>query len=180
MELNSDLEYLSLVEESEDYQKSRAVFSGLETGVEVKQYSNFEVYDWRCDAGFSELIECVEPLYPFVEDPAVEMIKEEGRVRNTDRDHSTLANDWVYDPVLERRNEQKDEEGRWDEYSLIQLNLNGAKIVWDQKEPMKDSRIRVYAIDRGSEVFADIFPEVAEEIEEGDLEGIANDVSQVF
>lgn len=180
MELDSDLEYLSLVEESEGYHESRAVFSGLETGVEVKQYSDFEVYDWYCDTSFSELIECVEPLYPFVEDPAVEMIKEEGRVRNTDRDHTTLTNKWVYEPVREWRNEQKNEEGRWDEYSLIQLNLNGAKIVWDQKEPMKDSRIRVYAVDRGSEVFTEIFPEVADEREEGDLEGIINDVSQVF
>lgn len=177
MELDSELEYLSLIEESEGYHDSRAIFSGLDTGVEVKKYSNFEVYEWHCPTEFSELLECVEPLYPFSEDPAVEMLKEEGRVRNSDRDHVTMSNELVYDPVREWRNELNDETGRWDEYSLIQLNLNDAKIVWDQKESVGESRIRVYAIDSGSEVFADIFPQT---VDEDDVDGIADDVSRVF
>jgi len=175
VELDSELEYLSLVEESNGYHESRAVFSGLETGVEVKEYSNFELYDWYCSTEFSDLIDCIEPLYPLVEDPAVEMIKEEGRVRDADRDHDSLSNDLVYDPVQEWRSEE--DEARWDEYSLIQLNLNGAKVVWDQKQPVKGSRIRIYAIDKGSEVFTDIFPEL---VDKEDAEGIVNDVSRVF
>jgi len=177
VELDSELEYLSVVEESGGYHKSRAVFSGLGTGVEVKQYSNFEVYEWHSATEFSELLECVEPLYPFVEDPAVEMLKEEGRVRDADRDHVSLTNDLVYDPVREWRNELNDEEGRCEEYYLMQLNLNSAKIVWDQKESVNQSRIRVYAIDTDSDIVADIFPKL---VDEEDVEGIVNDISEVF
>lgn len=176
MELDSELEYLSLVEESGGYHKSRAVFSSIDIGVEVKQYSNFEVYEWHCATEFSELLDSVEPLYPFIEDPAVEMLKEEGRVRNTDRDHVTISNDLVYDPVREWRNEKNDESGRWDEYSLIQLNLEGAKIVWDQKESVNQSRIRVYTIDRDSDIVTDIFPELVEE----EVDGIVNDISEFY
>lgn len=177
MELDSELEYLSLIEESGGYHKSRAVFSGLDTGVEVKQYSNFEVYKWRCKTEFSELLDSVEPLYPLVEDPALEMLKEEGRVRDADRDHVSLTNDLVYDPVREWRKELNDDESRWDEYSLIQLNLNGAKIVWDQKDSVNQSRIRVYAIKMDSDIVADIFPKL---VDEEDVEGIVNDISEVF
>lgn len=179
VELDSELEYLSLIEESGSYHESRAVFSGLGTGVEVKEYSNFELYDWRSPVEFSEILDVVEPLYPFVEDPALEMIKEEGRVRNADRDHVTMSNEYVYDPVKEWRAEE--DESRWNEYSLIQLNLNGAKVVWDQKQPEKDSRIRIYSLDGGSEFFADIYPRVVDEnVNEEDVTGIVDDVTQVF
>jgi len=61
VDLDSELEYLSLVEQSNDYYQSRAVFSGKETGVEVKTYPNFDLYEWHCPVTFSELIEAVEP-----------------------------------------------------------------------------------------------------------------------
>ena len=177
VQLDSELEYLSLVDESGDYHESRAVFSGLNTGVEVKIYSNFELYEWTDSSEFNEVLESVEPLYPLVEDPAIEMIKEEGLVRNSDRDHDTISNELVYDPVREWRNNRDGKEGRWSEYSLIQLNLNGAKVVWDRKNSFNESRIRVYQINDNSNVFENLFPEL---VDDQEAEKIVEEVSEVL
>jgi len=132
VDLDSELEYLSLVEQSNDYYQSRAVFSGKETGVEVKTYPNFDLYEWHCPVTFSELIEAVEPLYPLSQDPALEMIREKGYERNSRDDHVTMSNELVYDPIREWRNDK--DESRWSEYSLIQMNLTETKVVWDQNK----------------------------------------------
>ena len=175
VDLDSELEYLSLVEQSNDYYQSRAVFSGKETGVEVKTYPNFNLYEWHCPVTFSELIEAVEPLYPLSQDPALEMIREKGYERNSRDDHVTMSNELVYDPIREWRNDK--DESRWSEYSLIQMNLTETKVVWDQKQAGRESRIRIYALDKTSDVFTDIFSEL---VDKQDVEGIVDDVSEFF
>jgi|GEM_PF-578238 hypothetical protein len=175
VDLDSELEYLSLVEQSNDYYQSRAVFSGKETGVEVKTYPNFDLYEWHCPVTFSELIEAVEPLYPLSQDPALEMIREKGYERNSRDDHVTMSNELVYDPIREWRNDK--DESRWSEYSLIQMNLTETKVVWDQKQAGRESRIRIYALDKTSDVFTDIFSEL---VDKQDVEGIVDDVSEFF
>ena len=175
VDLDSELEYLSLVEQSNDYYQSRAVFSGKETGVEVKTYPNFDLYEWHCPVTFSELIEAVEPLYPLSQDPALEMIREKGYERNSRDDHVTMSNELVYDPIREWRNDK--DESRWSEYSLIQMNLTKTKVVWDQKQAGRESRIRIYALDKTSDVFTDIFSEL---VDKQDVEGIVDDVSEFF
>ena len=175
VDLDSELEYLSLVEQSNDYYQSRAVFSGKETGVEVKTYPNFDLYEWHCPVTFSELIEAVEPLYPLSQDPALEMIREKGYERNSRDDHVTMSNELVYDPIREWRNDK--DESRWSEYSLIQMNLTETKVVWDQKQAGRESRIRIYALDKTSDVFTDVFSEL---VDKQDVEGIVDDVSEFF
>jgi hypothetical protein len=46
-------------------------------------------------------------------------------------------------------------EGRWDEYSLIQMNLENSKVVYDEKEGY--SRVRIYEIEE-TDVFEKLFP----------------------
>lgn len=173
MSQKNDLEYLSLIEESEETRyDSRAVFSDVGIGVEVEQYDDFQLYEWHSPTDFDELLEAVEPLYPLTVDPGLEMIREKGRIRDADEDHVTIDNDLVYDPVAEWRGKE-----RWDEYSLIQINLNGAKVAWDEKEKRKDPRIRVYSIQWGPELFADIFNET---VDKEETEEIIEDVREVF
>lgn len=156
MKQESGLEYLSLVDESEEeHYQSKAVFSDVGVGVEVEVYDNFQLYEWHAPIDFDELLENVEPRYPLSVDPALEMIQEEGRIRDFERDHVEMENDLVYDPVREWRGED-----RWGDYSLIQINVNGAKVEWDEKEEQKDPRIRIYSFLWGPEIFADIFPDM--------------------
>lgn len=173
MAQEQDLEYLSLLEESEGSRyNSRGVFGATGHGVEVEEYDNFTLYDWECETEFDELLEIIEPLYPLSVDPALEMIKEEGRVRDSDRDHDSLTNNLVYDPVREWRGED-----RWNEYSLIQVNLSDAKVVWDQKNQQGDTRLRVYSLEDEADVFENLYSRTldAEEVEE-----VVKEVSEVF
>lgn len=173
MAQEQELEYLSLLDESESSRyNSRGVFGSVGHGVEVEEYDDFTLYDWRCNEEFDELLEIVEPLYPLAVDPALEMVKEEGRVRDADRDHDTLTNDWVYDPVREWRGED-----RWNEYSMIQVNLSDAKVVWDQKNNEGETRLRVYELEDETDVFEQLYHRT---LEAEDAEEVVEEVNEVF
>ncbi|MFB6116362.1 MAG: hypothetical protein ABEK10_02510 [Candidatus Nanosalina sp.] len=70
-------EHLKLIDDAEgEHYSSRAVFSDVGLGVEVKEYENFTLYHWRGDSGFDEVLNAVEPYFPLVENPALEMLEE--------------------------------------------------------------------------------------------------------
>ena len=120
VDFDQELEHLSYVDKSENSRyNSRAVFSDVGIGIEVEEYDSFTLYEWRPDAEFGGLIEAAEPYFPFTESPGLEMLKEETFRRDADRDHKSLRNDFIYDPVREWQGED-----RWSEYSLIQINLS--------------------------------------------------------
>lgn len=170
--MSQNLEYLSILDESEEERyNSRAVFSGIGVGVEVEEYDGFNMYEWETEKDFSEVLEELEPFHPLTQDPALEMVREKGRVRNADRDHVTMSNEYVYDPVREWR-----EEDRWGEYSLIQVNLTGGKLVYDEKG-QSDGRIRVYSMDESSDMFENMFPRT---VDTEDSESIVEDVKEIY
>jgi len=53
----------------------QAVFSEVEIGVEVEEYDSFRLYTWEEDIVFDELIDVLEPFFPFTENPAFEMLE---------------------------------------------------------------------------------------------------------
>lgn len=162
-------EHLKYIDRSENARyNSEAVFSDLGIGVEVKEYDSFTLYTWRGDFEFEEVVSAVEPYFPFTEDPAVEMLVEKEALRyRSERDHTELRNDFVYDPVREWRGEE-----RWEDYELIQLNLNGCKVAWDEKE--EDTRIRVYDIED-----RDVFEKLFEQLSEKEVAGILGDMEDM-
>ena len=173
MAQEQELEYLSILDESENSRyNSRGVFGTVGHGVEVEDYDDFTLYDWKCGEDFDEVLGTLEPLYPLAVDPALELIKEEGRVRDADRDHDTLTNDLVYDPVREWRGED-----RWNEYSLIQVNLSDAKVVWDQKRETGETRMRVYELEDETDVFEKLYHRT---LDAEDTEEIIEEVNEVF
>jgi len=176
VELESDLEHLEYVDESESERyNSKAVFSEVGLGVEVEEYDTFTLYSWERDTSFSEVIDAVERFFPFSVDPGLEMLvkKDEALVYDSDRDHDEMRNDFIYDPVREWRTENGNGyEPRWRPYELVQINLPEAKVVWDEKTG--ESRIRVYELEEGLDVFEKIFPEL---VDSESAKGIAEDSS---
>jgi len=175
VEFDSDLEHLAYVDESESERyNSKAVFSEVGLGVEVEEYDSFTLYRWEDDAEFSEVIGAVERFFPFSVDPGLEMLvrKDTALRYDSDRDHDEMRNDFIYDPVREWKTKTEDMEPRWRPYELIQVNLPDAKVVWDEKNG--DSRIRVYELEEGLDVFEKIFPEM---VESDSGRQIADDVS---
>lgn len=164
MELDQDLEHLAYIDESENERyDSKAVFSKVGLGVEVEEYEDFTLYTWEDDVEFEDVLESVEKYFPFVEDPALEMLveKDEALRYKSDRDHSEMSNDFVYDPVRDWRAEKnEDHENRWKPYELIQINLSNAKVVWDDKN--SSNRIRIYELEDGLDVFEKVFSEIVE------------------
>lgn len=45
-----------------------------------------------------------------------------------------------------------------EDYELIQINLNGSKAVWDEKDD--ETRIRIYEIEEELDVFEEVFQDV--------------------
>ncbi|MFB6203957.1 MAG: hypothetical protein ABEK01_05695 [Candidatus Nanohaloarchaea archaeon] len=165
------LDYLSQLERSPNKRyESRAVFGDEDSWAEVREYDNLEVYEWEADSDFRQLLDAIEPLYPLSQDPGLEMVREKGRVRDADDDHVELSNEYVYDPVAEWRGKD-----RWSEYSLIQVNLNGAKVAYDEKEGFP--RVRVFSSEWGPQVFEELFPETVEDSSAGE---IVREVSEVY
>ena len=153
-----ELDSLAYVDESESERyNSKAVFAQVGLGVEVEEYDSFRLYTWEDDVEFDDLIESVQPYFAFIQDPALEMLEKkiESLRYRSGRNYETLQNDFVYDPVLEWR-----EEDRWSDYNVIQINLGGAKVVWDDKQDEK--RIRVYEIEDEVDVFEKLFPEITD------------------
>jgi hypothetical protein len=177
--LEVDSDYLSLVDESESARyRSRAVFSDVGVGVEVEEYDGFTLYTWRDDVGFDELVGCVEPFFPLSVDPALEMVKEEGPVRDLGREDyekrsgeylDEVSSELVYDPVADWR-----EENRWSDYSLVQINLRDAKVIWDKKT--REPHVRVYEMAQESDVFEKLFPEL---VDSGSAEEIVEAVKKL-
>lgn len=164
------LDSLAYIDEStSERYNSKAVFSQLGMGVEVEDYDSFRLYKWEDEIDFDEVIDAVEPYFAFLENPALEMLEQRQAVRfKSERDHDTMRNDFIYDPVEEWRGED-----RWSDYNLIQINLPGAKVVWRDKD---DGRtIRVYEIDDEIDVFEKLFKEITGD-EKG--ESIADDVAE--
>lgn len=153
-----ELDSLAYIDESatERY-NSKAVFAQVDLGVEVKECDSFRLYTWEDDVEFDDLIKSVQPYFAFLEDPALEMLekKTDSLRYRSGRNYETLQNDFVYDPVREWRGEE-----RWSDYNVIQINLPGAKVVWDDKQ--NDNRIRVYEIEDEVDVFEKLFPETAD------------------
>jgi len=176
VEFDQDLEHLAYVDESESERyNSKAVFSEVGLGVEVEEYDTFTLYRWEEDASFYEVIDAVEQFFPFTVDPGLEMLVEKDKALRykPDRDHDEMRNDFIYDPVREWRTEKdEDYDPRWRPYELIQINLPDAKVVWDEKTG--DSRIRVYELEQGLDVFEKIFPEL---VESDSAQHIADDAS---
>jgi len=176
VELEGDLEHLEYVDESESERyNSKAVFSEVGLGVEVEEYDTFTLYQWEDDTEFSEVIDAVELVFPFTVDPGLEMLVEKNNalMYDSDRDHVEMRNDFIYDPVREWRTETREDYiSRWRPYKLIQVNLPDAKVVWDEKTG--ESRIRVYELEEGLDVFEKIFPEL---VKSGSAKGIASDAS---
>mgnify|MGYP006285422115 CR=1 FL=1 len=177
MELDRDLEHLAYVDESESERyNSKAVFSEVGLGVEVEEYDSFTLYSWEDDTPFSDVVEAVEVFFPFSVDPGLEMLvkKDKALMYDSDRDHDEMRKDFIYDPVREWRTENEGKEPRWKPYELIQINLSEAKVVWDEKTG--ESRIRVYELEEGLDVFEKIFPEL---VESESAKGIAEDASSI-
>jgi hypothetical protein len=169
--LDKELDYLAFVDESENSRyNSKAVFSGLNTGVEVEEYNNFTLYNWRSSTSFNELINNIEPFFPFTENPGLEMIKEDTFRRDAERDHVTIENEFIYDPVKEEKTKD-----RWNRYSLIQVNLNSGKVVYDEKEGYP--RVRVYEINMESDLFEKIYSSLEESSQSEDL---LTEIKQVY
>ena len=104
------LKSLAYLDESEtERYDSKAVFSEVEIGVEVEEYDSFRLYTWEEDIGFDELIDVLEPFFPFTDNPAFEMLerKTESVRFDSGRNYETLRNDFVYDPVREWRGEDR-------------------------------------------------------------------------
>ncbi len=169
MSAEQELDCLAYVDEAESNRyDSRAVFSEVGLGVEVEEYDSFTLYKWEGDIDFETVLETVQPHFPFVENPALEMInaKDEALRYSSERDHETMDNELVYDPVREWRGED-----RWGDYELIQINLNRAKVVWDDKQA--SNRLRIYEIEDKSDAFEQLFPEI---MDSSKAERIADDV----
>ncbi|QGA80391.1 hypothetical protein [Candidatus Nanohalobium constans] len=161
MNFDQDLEHLSYVDESKNSRyNSRAVFSDVGIGVEVEEYEGFTLYEWRGDKDFESVLEAVERFFP-LQKPALGLVKEEGRLRDVKTDFESKKK------VYEDREDWQ--EGRWDEYSLIQMNLENSKVVYDEKEGCP--RLRVYEIGQ-TDVFEKIFPQTVSESSENILEDI--------
>lgn len=164
MEFDQDLEHLEYVDESENERyNSKAVFSEIGLGVEVEEYDSFTLYRWEDDTSFDDVVDAVERFFPFTVDPGLEMLveKDEALRYDSDRDHEEMRNDFIHDPVREWRTENNEGyESRWQPYELIQINLPDAKVVWDEKTG--ESRIRVYELEEGLDVFEKAFPELVE------------------
>lgn len=170
MSAEQELDCLAYVDEAESNRyDSRAVFSEVGLGVEVEEYESFTMYRWEGDVDFEDVLESVQPHFPFVEDPALELIseKDEALRYRSERDHETMDNDSVYDPVREWRGED-----RWSDYELIQINLNGAKVVWDDKQAL--NQLRIYEIDEEADAFEQLFTEI---MESSKAERVAEDIS---
>ena len=162
MESKEEIEHLSYLDDSEGSRyRSRAVLSDVGFGVEIEDYEGFTVYSFETDTDVDELIDAIEPYFPLNVDPALEMVKKEGRIRRADREHDTVSSDAVYDPVRDWRDED-----RWGEYSLVQVNLNGAKVVHDEKG--RRPRVRVYELE-DTDIFEKLFSELMSEDEATDI-----------
>ncbi len=151
MDFDQELEHLSYVDESENSRfSSKAVFSDVGIGVEVEEYDGFTLYEWRCGQEFDEVLRSVERFFP-LQEPALGLVKEEGRLRCVESDFESKIN------VYEDRGDWR--EGRWDEYSLVQMNLENSKVVYDEKEGY--SRVRIYEIEE-TDVFEKLFPQTVQ------------------
>lgn len=153
-----ELDSLAYIDESaSERYNSKAVFAQVDLGVEVEEYDSFRLYTWEDDVEFDDLIKSVQPYFAFLEDPALEMLeKKTDSIRyRSGRNYETLQNDLVYDPVREWRGED-----RWSDYNVIQINLGGAKVVWDDKQ--NENKIRVYEIEDEVDVFEKLFPEITD------------------
>ncbi|WP_414837131.1 hypothetical protein [Candidatus Nanohalococcus occultus] len=152
MDLESDIEHLSQYRASGDENyNAKAVFSEVDVGFEIRSYDEKNVYDWRTEMGFEDIIEAVEPKHPLVVDPAVEKVDEDGYIRAAGFG-KTLGNDTVYDPVRVWR------EGHdWDEHSMLQLNVGDGNIFLERK-PGKKNRVTVHAVRDNSDLFETLFP----------------------
>ena len=168
----SDFEHLAYIDESESARyNSKAVFSDVGIGVEVEEYDDFTLYTWKENTEFQELLDSVEEYFPFLVDPALEMIEDNDYLRfKSERDHDSLRNDFVYDPVKEWRGYE-----RWEGYELIQMNLNDSKVVWDEKED--ETRIRIYEIGDEVDVFDKIFRKTVDSESAGEIAESIQDVS---
>lgn len=103
VKVENELEHLGYVDKSESARyDSKAVFSDVGVGVEVEEYEDFTLYTWKDNKEFSELLDSVEKYFLFLVDPALEMIEYNNALRfKSERDHKSLRNDFVYDPVKE-------------------------------------------------------------------------------
>ena len=166
-----NLDSLAYVDESSSERyNSKAVFSQLDIGVEVEDYESFRLYRWEERTDFDEVIEAIEPYFAFLKDPALEMLEEKQSLRfRSGKDYDTMRNDFLYDPVREWRGEE-----RWSNYNLIQLNLPGAKVVWNNRKG--ERTIRVYEIDDNTDVFEKLFTSITEDDKR---EIIAEDVAEL-